>query len=73
MTRLVDDFYNLLEPLINIPIILFDESYSTKLAKAFLRENNYSSYKIKKHKDMLAAEIILQFYLDRKNKKKKVI
>lgn len=64
-TLLIEEFQALLEQSINIPIILIDEAYSTKIAQTHMLQGNISRKKRKTKKDMLAAQIILQHYLDK--------
>ncbi len=64
-TYLIEKFEKLLKENIDIPIILIDEYYSTKEAKKYMVSANVSRKKQKSKKDMLAAQIILQFYLDK--------
>ena len=64
-TYLVEKFEKLLSDNIDIKIILIDEYYSTKEAKKYMINANVSRKKQKTKKDMLAAQIILQFYLDK--------
>ncbi len=49
---------------ISIPIIFFDESFSSVAAEKVLKEARVSLNKRKKVRDKLAATIILQDYLD---------
>ena len=55
----------MLENEFNIPVILEDESYSTLQAKKYMIDANISRAKQKKKKDMIAAQIILQQYLNK--------
>ncbi len=62
------NFKEMLEKEVNIKIILQDERLSTKAAHNYMIESNLSREKRKKHIDSLAAQIILQTYLDGKEK-----
>lgn len=62
------DFKNKLEKAINIEVILQDERLTTKSATDMLIEGNVSRKKRKKVVDSVAATIILQTYLDRRDK-----
>ena len=66
--QLILDFKNELETFLNhkLPIVFFDESYTTKDSINQLREFNIKTSKLKKNKDMLAASIILENYLKTK-------
>lgn len=46
----------------DIPVVLWDESFSTKVAQSIKREKYHSEQN--KHMDDVAAAIILQTYLD---------
>ena len=62
-------FKEKLENKVNIPIVLEDERLTTKIAESTLiRENNLSRKKRKKIIDGTSAVIILQSYLDRREK-----
>ncbi len=66
-TLAVEKFYQILKNNISIPIILFDESYSTSNTISYLKDfADLKFSKIKKVKDKLAAQYILQNYLDSK-------
>lgn len=65
---LVEEFASLIATHTDIPIEFYDERLSTVSAHRFLSD---SGLKTKKHKDIvdsLAAEIILQSYMDSKKK-----
>ena len=66
------DFKNKLEKSLDIPIFLQDERLTTKSAEDVLIKGNVSRKKRKTVVDSLAATIILQAYLDRRelNEKK---
>jgi len=63
------EFKNKLELSLNIEIILEDERWTTKQAEKILLEGDLSRKKRKKKIDKLAATIILQGYLNKKNRK----
>jgi len=54
---------------LNLEIILEDEIFTSKEAKRYLQEQNISRDKIDKLINQKAAQLILQAYLDRMNKK----
>ena len=62
------DFKNKLEKVYNLPVYMQDERLTTKQAESILISNDTSRKKRKKVIDSLAATIILQSYLDRKDK-----
>ncbi len=62
------DFKERLEKIVNVPIYLQDERLSTKSATDMLISGNVSRKKRKKVVDSVAATIILQTYLDRRDK-----
>lgn len=62
------DFKEKLEKVINIPVYLQDERLTTKSATDMLIEGNVSRKNRKKVVDSVAATIILQTYLDRRDK-----
>ena len=61
------DFKDKLEKLLKIPVYLQDERLSTKSATDMLIEGNMSRKKRKTVIDAVAATIILQTYLDRRD------
>ena len=61
------EFKEKLEKILDIPIYLQDERLSTKCALDTLIQGNVSRKNRKKVVDSLAATIILQTYLDRRN------
>ena len=65
--KLSEEFKKDLEEHLDIPIFLEDERLTTKQAEDMLIKNNTSRKKRKKVIDKLAATIILQSYLDRRN------
>lgn len=60
------EFKEKLENYLNIEVIMQDERLSTVEANHYLLEADMSRKKRKKHIDALAANIILQTYLDKK-------
>ena len=60
------DFKRLLEETFNIEVVLQDERLSTKEASMYMIEADMSRKKRKEKIDSLAANIILQTYLDKK-------
>ena len=60
------NFKKLIEENLNIEVIMQDERLTTKEATNYMIEANMSRKKRKKKIDSLAANIILQTYLDRK-------
>lgn len=63
-TRHVKKFIELLSSQTNIPILIWDESFSTNTAKEIRQLMNTPRKKRKGHLDDLAAAVILQSYLD---------
>lgn len=59
-------FKELLESEINIEVVLQDERLSSRAANLYMLEGDLSRKKRKSNKDALAANIILQSYLDRR-------
>ena len=53
---------------LNIPIVFQDEILSTREAARILREQKMKREKISEQVDSKAAQLILQAYLDKKNK-----
>ncbi len=60
-------FQKKLEEIIKIPVFLQDERLTTKSATDVLIQGNVSRKNRKKVVDSMAAQIILQSYLDRRN------
>ncbi|HKL60879.1 MAG TPA: Holliday junction resolvase RuvX [Acholeplasma sp.] len=60
------DFKESLEKLVSAKVILWDERLSTKTAKMHMISAGLSRNKQKNKKDELAAQVILQNYLDSK-------
>lgn len=67
----VSKFIQILSSQLSIPVIKWDESFSTKEAETLLIEADMKRKKRKKVVDKLAATIILQGYLDSLSLKKK--
>jgi len=61
----VQSFVDLLKERTDIPVVTWDERLSTVAAERTLLETGMKRDKRKKHRDSLAAAIILQGYLDR--------
>lgn len=61
-------FKEMLEKSINIPVHLIDERLTTKLVTDILISNDTSRKKRKNVVDSMAASVILQSYLDKKEK-----
>ena len=62
------DFKQKLEEVLSIPVVLQDERLTTKSATDMLILGNVSRKKRKEVVDSVAATIILQSYLDRREK-----
>ncbi len=64
--KIIFQFYQFLQKEIpNIPIILFDEKYSTKKSKEVMTMMKLSIKQKKEKKDAIAAQKILEDYMDR--------
>ena len=64
--KIILKFYDSLQKeLPNITIVLFDEKYSTKKSKEIMTEMKLSIKQKKERKDALAAQKILEDYMDR--------
>ena len=63
-TREVREFVEKLKKNISIPVIFWDERYSTVEANEILKKKKYSIKKSKSVIDKVAASIILRDYLD---------
>lgn len=64
--KIILKFYDFLQKeLPNITIVLFDEKYSTKKSKEIMTEMKLSIKQKKEIKDALAAQKILEDYMDR--------
>jgi len=61
----VQSFVDLLKKRTDIPVVTWDERLSTVAAERTMLEVGMKREKRKKHRDSLAAAIILQGYLDR--------
>lgn len=57
-------FKKMLEELVNVPIILWDERLTTVSAHSLMNETNVRGQKRKDSVDKIAAAFILQAYLD---------
>lgn len=65
MAEEIIEYSNRLKDILEVPIELYDERLSTKLATDFLIEGNVSRKKRKNIVDMIAAGLILQSYMER--------
>lgn len=65
MANEIIEYSKKLEDTLNIPIEMYDERLSTKLATSALIEGNVSRKKRKNYVDMIAASVILQSYMER--------
>ncbi len=54
-----------LEQTTGVPVVLFDERYTTVMAEQILQSANLTSKKRKAARDKLAAQILLSAYLER--------
>lgn len=63
--NMVLEFKSFLEENMNIPVILEDERLTTRIAENILIEADMSRKKRKKVIDKMAANVILQSYLDK--------
>ena len=63
-TKRVRSFQEFLIKNIDIPVIFHDESFTTQQAETLMRDSSISRKKKKLKKDSLAAQIILQSYMD---------
>ncbi|PZV99799.1 Holliday junction resolvase RuvX [Metamycoplasma auris] len=66
-TIMVEKFKERLQKQINLPIIFQDERQSTIAAENILFDFGYNTKKMKSIKDGIAAQVILEDYLKRKN------
>ena len=64
MERKVKAFAEKLRQAISVPVVLFDERFTTRIAEQVLLEADLSRRKRKQVRDRLAAVILLQSYLD---------
>ena len=64
MERRVKAFAEKLRRKVNVPVTLFDERFTTRIAEQVLLEADLSRRKRKQVRDRLAAVILLQSYLD---------
>ncbi|PAF54676.1 Holliday junction resolvase RuvX [Mycoplasmopsis agassizii] len=63
-TLMIEEFKILLEENFKQEIILFDERLTTKKAMTHLKNANLSTSKAKQHKDVIAATLMLNEYLN---------
>jgi putative Holliday junction resolvase len=59
-------FVQELEAVLPVPLVQWDERYSTAEAERLLREVGYSSRTMRDRRDAVAAAVILQDYMDHK-------
>lgn len=69
-TKMVKKFATVLAKNITLPVRLQDERQSTKNAEAILSQGGYSAKQKKLKKDSLAAQLILEDYLERQHHEK---
>lgn len=63
--EIVDEFVENLRAAIKVPVEIYDERLSTKEGERFLISSGVSRKKRKKVIDTIAAQLVLQSYLDR--------
>lgn len=68
--EMVISFKDLLSTKVNTPIVLEDERLTTRIAQSILISADVSRKKRKKVIDKMAANVILQSYLDKEGNKK---
>jgi putative Holliday junction resolvase len=61
----IQAFVNRLQPQIKIPVTLVDERFSTTIAQRSMIEGDVSRKKRREVVDRIAAQVILQTYLDK--------
>ena len=69
MAKKVEEFAQVLRQVVNVPVRLVDERFSTKIADAAMRAAGQSGKKRRENIDAAAAAVILQGYLDGKMKR----
>ncbi len=67
MEKRVRTFAEQLRQRTKVPVVLFDERFTTRIAEQVLLEADLSRRKRKQVRDRLAAVILLQSYLDAQN------
>jgi putative Holliday junction resolvase len=60
----VRQFVAWLKPLVAVPIVLFDERFTTSQANELMAEAGFSAKQRKERRDKLAAQILLVSYLE---------
>lgn len=65
----IEKFVEKLKKVLKIDIIYYDERFTTKLAETHLKNTNKSYKEMRKTVDMVAANIILENFLNEENKK----
>ncbi len=63
ISQLVLNFKKVLEERFNIPVILFDERFTTEISKRIIREKEKKQVSSKKILDKLSAVVLLQDFL----------
>ncbi len=63
----VEDFARALEKRFTMPVILFDERFSTQAAERAMRDMDEKPSRNKAKVDRIAAALVLQSYLDSRN------
>jgi putative Holliday junction resolvase len=66
-THAVVAFVERLRPFVDVPIVMWDERYTTTEAERILRERGVRRERWKEQIDAIAATVILQDYLDSQN------
>jgi len=64
MTALARRFARRLEGRFGLPVVMIDERYSTQAASDLMRESGVSARKQRYTRDQIAAQLLLQAYLD---------
>ena len=64
MERKVKAFAEKLRQAVSVPVVLFDERFTTRIAEQVLLEADLSRWKRKQVRDRLAAVILLQSFLE---------
>ncbi len=64
MERRVKAFAEKLRQMVQVPVVLFDERFTTRIAEQVLLEADLSRQKRRQVRDKLAAVVLLQSYLE---------
>lgn len=67
----IDRFATLLEAACSVPVVKYDEAFSTQCAEEILSQARVRSHRRRRVIDKLAASIILQGYLDSRQRERK--